>query len=470
MKTKLKPYPDCKCSGQEWLGRIPVHWDVLPNRALFQEIKDQNHPGERLLSVTISRGVIPQEVLLEDSSKKDSSNLEKSKYKLVQPGDIAYNKMRAWQGALGVAEHRGIVSPAYVVVRPRQEIDPRFYHYLLRTPAFITEAERWSYGITSDMWSLRHKDFKQIYCVLPPLNEQRKITRYLDQQNRHASRLIREKQRLIKLLNEQKQAVIQRAVTRGLDPDVPMKPSGVEWLGEVPEHWSLPRLKTITQATSGSTPTKSVEAYWNGDIPWVSPKDMKVDEIKTSIDRISAQALDETNIQLVEPGAVLIVVRGMILSRTLPVATNRVPVTINQDMKALRVQNEVMQADYLRTLLKGLSPYIVSLLVSSSGHGTKKLDSSAWGTLRVPTPPLEEQEKLLNEITERTSHLAALITRVSTEKDLIREYQTRLIADVVTGKLDVRNVDLSGLANDTMMDSELEKSPDKKEHIVEIGL
>src|SRR5690606_35188382 len=121
----------------------------------------------------------------------------------------------------------------------RQKVEPRYYHYLLRTPAFVREAERWSYGITSDMWSLRYEDFKQIYCVLPPLDEQRQIAWFLDRQERRVNRLIRAKQRLIALLNEQKQAIIQRAVTRGLDPDVRLKPSGVEWLGEVPEHWPL---------------------------------------------------------------------------------------------------------------------------------------------------------------------------------------------------------------------------------------
>ena len=148
MTHTLKPYPSYKPSGVEWLGDVPAHWEVLPNRAIFAEVNERNHPDESMLSVTITKGVIHQRALLEDSSKKDASRFDRSDYKLVRPGDIAYNKMRAWQGASGASEYRGIVSPAYVAQRPRNGANSRYLHYLLRTPAFAREAERWSYGIT----------------------------------------------------------------------------------------------------------------------------------------------------------------------------------------------------------------------------------------------------------------------------------------------------------------------------------
>ncbi|MBM3484866.1 MAG: restriction endonuclease subunit S, partial [Alphaproteobacteria bacterium] len=199
----LKPYPAMKDSGVPWLGEVPEHWGVLPNRAILYEVKERDRPDADMLSVTITRGVIRQQALLEYSSKKDSSKLDRSAYKLVQPGDIAYNKMRAWQGALGVSEYEGIVSPAYVVQRPREGMAPRYLHYLLRTPAFAKEAERWSYGITSDMWSLRPEHFKMIYSCVPPLPEQAAIVRFLDHADRRIRRYIRAKQKLIKLLEEQ---------------------------------------------------------------------------------------------------------------------------------------------------------------------------------------------------------------------------------------------------------------------------
>ncbi|TVP79462.1 MAG: restriction endonuclease subunit S, partial [Puniceicoccaceae bacterium] len=134
MIADLKPYPEYKESGQEWLGQVPKHWDVLPNRAIFSEIKERDCPDEEMLSVTITRGIVRQKAFLADSSKKDSSNTNKAAYKLVQPGDIAYNKMRAWQGALGASSLRGIISPAYVVMRPVTGANPLYFHHLYRTP------------------------------------------------------------------------------------------------------------------------------------------------------------------------------------------------------------------------------------------------------------------------------------------------------------------------------------------------
>ena len=248
MIASLKPYPVYKHSGIEWLGEVPEHWEVLPNRTLFAEVKERDHPKEQMLSVTITKGVIRQRILLAESSKKDSSNQDKSAYKLVLPGDIAYNKMRAWQGAVGVSDCQGIVSPAYVVERPRAAANSRYLHYLLRTPAFAKEAERWSYGITSDMWSLRPEHFKMIYGCLPPLPEQAAIVRFIDHADRRIRRYIRAKQKLITLLEEQKQALIHQAVTGQIDIRTGQrypayKPSGVEWLGKVPEHWKVASLR-----------------------------------------------------------------------------------------------------------------------------------------------------------------------------------------------------------------------------------
>src|ERR1700693_517387 len=195
MIANLKPYPVMKDSGVPWLGRVPEHWSVLPNRAIFEEIKDRNHPDEEMLSVTITKGVVKQKELLADSSKKDSSNLDRSAYKLVLPRDIAYNKMRAWQGAIGASDYRGIVSPAYVIVRLRDDANPRYFHHLYRTPQFAKEAERWSYGITSDMWSLRPEHFRLIYSPVPSREEQDATVRLVEYIDRMVQSYIRTKQR-----------------------------------------------------------------------------------------------------------------------------------------------------------------------------------------------------------------------------------------------------------------------------------
>ena len=266
---KLRPYPVYKDSGVPWLGRMPQHWECLPHRAIFKEVKEQGHLDEQLLSVTIGRGIIRQEDLLAESSKKDSSNIDKSKYKLVEPGDIACNKMRAWQGAVGVSRYRGIVSPAYIVQRLRGELRPEYFHYLFRTPGFAKEAERWSYGITSDQWSLRIQHFKMIYSCVPPQDEQDVIVRFLHSFDGTVRRFIRNRQRLIEVLNEQKQAIINQAVIRGLNPNVPLKPSGIDWLGDIPEDWQTISFgRCIERIDQGWSPVASEGCF--EDDQWAS--------------------------------------------------------------------------------------------------------------------------------------------------------------------------------------------------------
>jgi type I restriction enzyme S subunit len=177
--------------------------------------------------------------------------------------------MRAWQGSLGASDYRGIVSPAYVVVRGRERHEPRYFHYLFRTPYFSKEAERWSYGISSDQWSLRPEEFKQIYTCIPPFQEQQSIVRFLDDANHRIRRYIRAKQKLINLLNEQKQAVVERAATRGLGSDVPLRSIGVECFEEAPQNWDVLPLKSMVSIQSGLTLGKNYAGAQLTEYPYL---------------------------------------------------------------------------------------------------------------------------------------------------------------------------------------------------------
>ena len=205
--TKLKP------SGVEWLGDIPSHWEVKRNLGIFVERNEANRPDDELLSVTITRGVIKQS---EITSKKDSSNEDKSKYKVIKQGDLAYNKMRAWQGAIGVSKYDGICSPAYIVLTPNNPKLSRYFHYLFRTPIFIAEANRLSYGLCDDMNTLRYDDFKTSYSPVPPDEDLDRIVEFLDHKTAQIDTLIEKKQRLLKLLDEQLAIKINNAVTLSL--------------------------------------------------------------------------------------------------------------------------------------------------------------------------------------------------------------------------------------------------------------
>ena len=445
MIANLIPYPKMKNSGIEWLGVVPKHWEVLPNRALFAEVKERGHPEEQMLSVTIIKGVIPQRTLLADSSKKDSSNQDKSAYKLVLLSDIAYNKMRAWQGAVGVSDYQGIVSPAYVVERPREGANSRYLHYLLRTPAFAKEAERWSYGITSAMWSLRPEHFKMIYGCLPPLPEQAAIVRFLDHADRLIRRYIRANQKLITLLEEQKQAFIHQAVTGQIDvrtgrPYPAYKPSGVEWLGDVPEHWEVIRLGRLITLTTGF-PFKS-EGFTQSEEDVrllrgvnIAPGRLRWEEVV----RWSAADTDNFAEYQLELGDIVLGMDRPIIQDGIRVAVveqSDVPSLLLQRVARIR-PGEELKRDFTLLLLRGksFSDYLAPIF---TGISVPHLSPEQIGGFRFALPSLAEQEKILEQLRPSIGAIRSAMDRALSQILLLREYRTRLIADVVTGKLDVR--------------------------------
>jgi type I restriction enzyme S subunit len=427
MKPDFNSYPVYKDSNEQWIGRVPDHWSVVPNRAIFREIIDQNHLDCPLLSVTISRGIIRQSDLISNSSKKDSSNLDKSKYKLVQPGDIAYNKMRAWQGAIGVSDYRGIVSPAYIVVRLRENHNPKYFHYLFRTPAFAKEAERWSYGITSDQWSLRPEHFKMIYCPLPSIEEQDAIVKYLDYMDLRIKRYIRVKKKLIKLLDEEKQAIIHQAVTRGLDPKVRFIPSGVEWLGNVPEHWDIERLKNhVINITEQTNRKKNNEIYIALE---------NVESWTGKLVNLDSTITFESQVKRFKPTDLLF---GKLRPYLAKVTDPKVKGVCVGEFFVLRPRNKRLNISFLKFLLTS-KPIIDVIDSSTFGAKMPRTSWAFFGSILLSFPPLLEQEKITKYLEEKTERIMNVINNIKLEISFLQEYRTRLIADVVTGKLDVRS-------------------------------
>ena len=441
MIDDLNPYPAYKPSGVEWLGDVPAHWEVLPNRAIFAEVNEQNCPGEQMLSVTITSGVIRQQELLENPSKKDSSRLDRAAYKLVQSGDIAYNKMRAWQGAIGVSEYRGIVSPAYVVQRPLKGTNSRYLHYLLRTPAFAKEAERWSYGITSDMWSLRPEHFKMIYACVPPLPEQTTIVRFLDHADRRIRRYIRAKQKLIALLEEQKQAIIHQAVTGQIDvrtgqPYPAYKPSGVESLGDVPTHWEVRRLRYLIEGklTYGANASaEHTEPTW--------PRYLRITDFskngKLRLDTFRSLPPETAKDYLVKPGDVLLARSGATVGKAFLVGKEAGTACHAGYLIRARLNRSLIRPAFFFTFTQSASftrwkdaAFIIATI--------QNIGADKYADLPIPVPPLSEQDSLLRFLDSSGSPMDHAEQCTTVEIDRLREYRTRLIADVVTGKFDVR--------------------------------
>ena len=252
--TTYKPYPAVKDSGVGWLGEVPEHWGLRRGKSVFRCIDIRSQTGnEELLTVSSVHGVVPRRSASVTMFKAESY----VGHKLCWPGDLVINSLWAWARGLGVSSHHGIVSTAYGVYRPKVNVNPRFIHELLRSTPFHWELRVRSKGVWTSRLQLTDDSFLAAPILLPPLPEQAAIVRFIEYVDRRIRRYIRAKRTLIVLLTEQKQAITHRAVTRGLDPDVPLKDSGVEWLGQVPEHWEVRRIKSLSLVKRGASPRLS---------------------------------------------------------------------------------------------------------------------------------------------------------------------------------------------------------------------
>ncbi|MGO3680170.1 hypothetical protein [Brevibacterium aurantiacum] len=378
-----------------------------------------------MLSVTIGRGVIPQADLLSSTSKKDSSNVDKSKYKLVEPGDVVYNKMRAWQGAAGGSKYRGIVSPAYIVMSPRDALT-EYMHHVVRTPQFAKEAERWSYGITSDQWSLRPEHFKMIRFPVPPADEQAAIVKYLAHANARIDKAIAAKRRLIALLEEQTSSLRHEA------------------LGESAGQWPVRRLKTLLiRVDQGVSP--QAENQMPSPDDWgvlkagcVNGGVFRPDQIKRLPDGFAVPA----SLRVANGDVLVARASG---SPNLVGSTARVTglrgKAILSDKTFRLIVRPTVDPDFLVMAMNSYSyRQQVQGAISGAEGLANNLPVTALRSFVFPMPPLTEQREIVERVTTEAARTLDTIARVAGEAQLLQEFRTRLIADVVTGQVDVRAI------------------------------
>lgn len=359
-------------------------------------------------------------------------------YTYFADGDVCIAKITPCfengKGALAEGLVNGIAfgTTELHVLRPSDRLDARFLFYLTIAHDFRSfgEAEMLGAGGQKRVPEGFLKDWMPL---LPSTEEQQRIARFLDHKTARIDALIEKKQALLERLAEMRQALITRAVTKGLNPDVSMKPSGVDWLGEMPNTWSLKRLRFVANLISGSTPSTNVPEYWNGDIPWISPKDMKVDAIFDSEDHLTEFALEESGARLHQSPHALIVVRGMILARTVPVCVAYGRYTINQDMKAIVSLGEVLP-EFFRMYLRSIESYLFTL-VAEAGHGTKTLRTDVFLDVPVLLPPLEEQRQLVDRLTVQSESFIAAENKTANALLRLSEYRSALITAAVSGQI-----------------------------------
>lgn len=433
--TKLQAYPKYKPVEYDYVNVLPVDWKLLPNIAIFQERIERGFIEEELLSVTIGKGVIRQ---TDVDIKKDSSNEDKSKYKLIKIGDIAYNKMRMWQGALGYSNYQGISSPAYVILNPKLKINPKYFHYMFRTGFYTNYSKRFSYGIVDDQLSLRYTHFKRMYSIVPPLETQNDIVEYLDRKTKLIQEFISKKERLIELLEEQKGAIINKSVIVGLDKNVKFKKT---FLGLIPKHWDIRRLGTIGKFTKGGNISRDELTT-----DYASDEDVSAilyGDIYTKYNIVAGNIINKISKKTASKSVKLI--KGDLLFT----GSGETKEDIGKCI--LFKSDEVTYAggDVIIFQQKLFNNLFISYSQNSSLAKYQKYNSAkgeiivhTYGSkLRdvfMPFPPSKkEQEQVVKFINEECQKIDLAISKAKTEIQKIKEYQESLISQVVTGELKV---------------------------------
>ncbi len=430
----MQKYSKYKDSGVKWLGEIPSHWEVVKSKYLWKESFAVSDSGrEKLLSVSQYDGVTP--------TKSDSRSESLKGYKIVSKNDLVINIMLAWMGGLGVSKYEGIVSPAYCIYKLCDSSNPRFLHFLYKTPLYLAEFARRSSGVIPSRWRMYTDDFGQVLSLLPPRKEQDAIVSYLDSVTSKIDEAIAQQQKMIDLLNERKQIIINDAVTKGLDPKAKMKDSGIDWIGQIPEHWEISVFKHLFNTRTGITFTK--EQLSESGAPVISYGQIhSKDNWGASINPILIRHIPQS---LTKGKDSAIAIKGDFLfadtSEDFEGCGNNVYVDTE----------EPVYAGYHTILAKcnnkECGQYLAYLFASSKWRGQVRsmvngvkvysVTQTILNDALVILPPISEQKEIANYVTKKVVVINEAIDRCKKRIKLLQERKQIIINDVVTGKVKV---------------------------------
>lgn len=456
--SSYKPFPEYKESGVDWFGHIPESWKFVRIWQVFEERSELNNKmlDLPLLTVSINTGV----GFYEEKGNINVKAEDERSYQICKEDDIVYNKMRMWQGAVGVAPCDGLISPAYQVLIPKKTVYTSYYNYLLKTDIYKIQALRNSYGITLDRNRLYWDKFKDVKLPLPPKPEQTAIAQFLDRKTAEIKAFIELKEKTIELLKERKTAIINQAVTKGLDPTVAMKDSGIEWLGEIPMHWEVKKLKYISKIN----PSKGTSRFSRNSAEEVVFLPME----RVSENGVISNELKKPIKELWE-GFTYFEKHDVLLAKITPCFENGKGAYLNKlesevgfgttEFHVFRPNLKRVLAEFFYNILK--SEMFMTLgeesMIGSAGQ--KRVPNSFISNFEAGFPSIEEQKDIAGFIKIRSQEIDQYISQAEKEIALIKEYQQSLISEAVTGKIDVRGWEAKGYVN-TMDEMSMAAEPD----------
>ncbi|MGD6737961.1 restriction endonuclease subunit S [Photobacterium leiognathi subsp. mandapamensis] len=440
--SKYQAYPEYKDSEIEWLDDIPLNWSVCRLKQMLSSPMSYgaNEAAERAIT-SEPRYIRITDMNNDGSLKNDtfrSLPWAVANQYLLKDLDILLARSGATVGKSFIyREDFGNCCYAGYLIKAScdpKKLNPEYAFW------FFQSAQYWQYiagsQIQATIQNVSAEKYGEMYLPLPSsINEQTHIAAFLDHETAKIDTLIEKQQQLIELLKEKRQAVISYAVTKGLNPDAPMKDSGIEWLGEVPAHWSLGRIGYYGRVLNGYTPSKTNNNYWNSkDIPWLSSGSVNQYHIKSASDYISHKALNECSVELLPAGTLVLGMIGQGKTRGTSAVT-KIEATINQNLAAI-IPDHRLLSDYAHLFLQAAYD---ELRECARGGNQAALNCEIISDFKITVPPILEQKTLIDKVTSQLHKIDLLQNKLNGMIANSEERRTALISAAVTGKIDVRN-------------------------------
>lgn len=426
----MATYESYKDSGVKWLGQIPSHWDTGKMREFFSERKQLSQDGsEMLLSVSEYSGITPS---TNDAGENVSRSASLVGYKKCKASDLIINIMLAWKRGLGISEYDGIVSPAYCVFGTHN-INPRYANYLLRTDLYTAEFKLNSTGIIESRLRMYPDDFKNIVCIKPPKDEQEAIVAYLDKVTGDIDRAIEAQQKMIDALNERKQIIITRAVTRGLNPDAPLRDSGIDWLGQIPQHWEIRKLKWLIDSPLQYGANESPDDFSESLPRYIRITDIASDGTLKKDGAVSL-AWNKASKYILTQGDILFARSGATVGKTYLFLDDSTSCFAGYLIKAQC--NNLILPEFLvyytqSSVYENWKNYIFNKAT------IQNIGADKYSTLLVPLPLVDEQRIILEKLNNDLTPIKQAIFNCERMISLLQERKQIIINEVVTGKTKV---------------------------------
>lgn len=426
MENRYEKYKD---SGIAWIGNIPEHWEVCSIKQIMKNKSIKGFPNETVLSLYRDFGIIPKD------SRDDNHNVtseDTSNYKLVENGDFVINKMKAWQGSMAISDFKGIISPAYYICKIfSPKVVRKYIHYLLRDESYKAEYMRLSTGMRIGQWDLNIDDFLQINTILPLLSEQQSIATYLDQKCGEIDELITLQEEMITKLQSYKQSVITEAVTKGLDKNVPLKDSGIEWIGEIPEHWICTVFKKFLSEPMQYGANEPAEECNYNDPRYIRITDIK-DDGTLRDDTFKSLPLEKAKEYMLTKGDLLFARSGATVGKTFLYKEDYAACFAGYLIKARCNKNELLpNFVFYYTLSNVYQNWKNSIFIQST---IQNIGADKYSVMPIIIPPLSEQQSIANYLDQKCSEIDELISIKQQKIEKLKDYKKSLIFECVTGK------------------------------------